>query len=79
MTLHWIKSLGFTFRSSASLELYRDGHERADVVIAREKFVNTILNDIFPYMTKYTVTLQLLLKELPITQQQAAHKNMIVT
>ena len=54
MTLQWIKSLGFTFRASTSLELYRDGHERDDVVLARAKFVNTILGDIFPYMTKYT-------------------------
>ena len=54
MTLQWIKSLGFSFRSATSLELYRDGHERPDVVLARKLFVDVILKEISPYMVTFT-------------------------
>ena len=54
MGVRWIKNLGFNFRRATSLELYRDGHEREDVVQAREIFIRKIFEEIYPRMVTWT-------------------------
>ena len=53
MAIRWIKALGFSFRSATSLELYRDGHERKDVVAARNQFITTVFTEIYPFIVSW--------------------------
>jgi hypothetical protein len=50
----WLHKLGFSYRVNTSLEIYHDGHERADVVAARKVFIKFMLDDVLPWSITWT-------------------------
>jgi transposase len=50
----WLRELGYNYRCTSSLELYRDGANRPDVVRALDAHVNVMLNEIYPNSIMYT-------------------------
>ena len=50
----WLRQLGYNYRCTSSLELYRDGANRPDVVRALEDHVKIMLEDVYPNSIMYT-------------------------
>lgn len=48
----WLRSLGFNFKGQSCTQVYFDGHEREDVVLYREKYVD-MLWELKDYMISF--------------------------
>ena len=47
--VRWLKKLGFTL-SRVRQGVYVDGHEREDVIVARQEFIKKMNEEVFPYV-----------------------------